>query len=81
MTYIPRICEVNTLGGYIVEVEFTNSTKKKIDLSYIKNYKGIFEPLHNQDYFEKVFCDGWTISWPNGADISPETLYRKPPLK
>ena len=37
----------------------------------------MFEPLKDKDYFQKFFVDGWSISWPNGADISPETLYEK----
>jgi hypothetical protein len=53
---------------------FSNGKEGNIELSpYIMS--GIFEQLKNKDYFKKLFVDGWTISWPNGADIASETLY------
>jgi hypothetical protein len=33
-----------------------------------------FEPLKGVKYFQRFFLDGWTVAWPNGADIAPEEV-------
>jgi len=35
----------------------------------------VFEPLKEPAYFQRFFVEAGTVSWPNGADIAPETLY------
>jgi hypothetical protein len=37
----------------------------------------VFEPLRDPVYFARVELDAelGTISWPNGADVAPETLH------
>lgn len=71
--YMPRVIDVKYLHDYLIHIVFNNGKEGTIDLSSFVG-QGIFEPLSNQDYFKKVFADGWTISWPNGADIAPETF-------
>jgi len=72
--YMPRVIEAEVLHDYNVHVVFSNGKNGTVDLSPFIG-KGVFEPLTNKIYFKRLFVDGWTISWPNGADIAPETLY------
>lgn len=73
---IVKIVSVSPLENYVVALEFSDGLKKEIDL---EPYLGgeVFEPIKDIDYFRTVrVAEGErTISWPNGVDIDPYTLY------
>jgi len=76
MEYMPVVIDANYVADYKIKITFDNGEEKIAD--FINWLEGeIFEPFKDKDYFQKFFVDGWSISWPNGADISPETLYGK----
>lgn len=80
MSEIPPVIDVvrvTLLGRYLVELEFENGDERVIDLEpYLRG--PMYEALRDDyDLFCEVDVDPetGTISWPNGADISPRTLY------
>jgi hypothetical protein len=77
MRSTPRLIEARPLHGYTVHVRFEDDTTADIDLSYLRDYGGVFEQLRDLAYFARLHADAeaGTIVWPNGADIAPETLY------
>lgn len=77
MRSTPLLTEATPLDGYSVHVRFADGVAADVDLSYLLDYDGVFEPLHDRDYFTRLHADieAGTIVWPNGADIAPETLY------
>ena len=77
MRSIPLLTEVEPLDGYTVRVRFEDGMGGEVDLSYLLDYGGVFEPLRDRDYFRRLRADteAGTIVWPNNADIAPETLY------
>lgn len=77
MRSTPMLIEAQVLNGYTVHVRFEDGTIADVDLSYLLDYGGVFAPLRDPAYFAKLRADSeaGTIVWPNGADISPETLY------
>jgi hypothetical protein len=71
------VVEAKILARHIVELLFADGERRVIDLEpYLSG--PVFEPLV-QDY--SLFCqfrvdpEAGTLVWPNGADISPRTLY------
>jgi hypothetical protein len=75
MDYLPVVISASYVKDYTIQVTFDNGEQKVVDCSKWLN-GGIFESLKEKEEFKKFFVDGWTIAWPNGADIAPETLYR-----
>ena len=74
--YIPRVIGADYIADYKLKVTFDNGQIRIADCSkWIGG--GIFEPLKDKNYFRRFIVDGWTISWKNGADIAPETLYEE----
>ena len=71
------VIKIEYKGGFVYHVVFDDVTKCDIDLSEYVGRGPVFEPLRDPGFFKKVTIEGGTISWSNGADIAPETLYEK----
>lgn len=76
MKIYPRVKAVKPLEGYRLHLTFEDDAEGEFDCREILNF-GFFSELADQKYFSSVFVDTGTASWPNGQDISPDTLYMK----
>ena len=74
MTFLPSVIHAEYCGGYRIHLMFNDYSEKTIDFRQWLDGP-VFEPLKDTDYFRRFFLDGGTVTWPNGADIAPETLY------
>jgi hypothetical protein len=71
------VVEIKYKEGFVYHVIFDNGKRGDVDFSEYVGRGPVFEPLRNQEFFKQATIEGGTISWPNGADIAPETLYEK----
>jgi hypothetical protein len=72
------VTDVEVLRDRVVRLTFDNGEVREIDLAPLL-WGPAFESLHDDDAFREVRVDpeAGTIVWPNGADISPYTLYEQ----
>ncbi len=69
------VTKAHYINAHTLSLTFSDGVKAEIDFSdWIEKYP-FFEPLKDPDYFRNFSLDGWTVVWPNGADIAPETLH------
>ena len=70
-----HVVEARYLGGYRVWLRFDDGLEGEVDLESVL-WGPVFEPLKDPAYFANFSID-LTLTWPNGADIAPESLHRR----
>jgi hypothetical protein len=72
-----KATKVRHISGFRLEIEFDTGETGIVDLSDLPEDGGVFSPLADPDYFRRVFIhpELGVLTWPNGADIAPETIY------
>lgn len=70
-----KIIEAKILSGKNLFLKFSNGKSGSFNFDDFFTYKGILEPLKDQNYFNKVSVIDGTIAWPNECDFCPDVLY------
>ena len=70
----PRVIEVKVTNDYVLDLVFTNQEKKQFDVKPYLNF-GVFTELKDYTMFRTAKVEFGTVSWSNGLDICPDTLY------
>ena len=75
----PRVTDVRHLGDFRLEITFSDDVSGVLDFwPRIMNRHGVFEPLHDLEFFRQVRVDSesGTLCWPNNVDPCPDQLRR-----
>ena len=73
------LVEAKYIDGYTLELIFENGRKGTVDFSSYANKGGVFGRFSDLSHFRSFYVNKelGVLCWPDGLDISPETLYHK----
>jgi sugar phosphate isomerase/epimerase len=69
------VIKAKHIKDYKVWIAFDDGKSGEIDLAEKISWGEIFEPLKDINYFKNFRIENDTLSWENGADLAPESLY------
>ncbi len=70
-----RVLEVRVVAPYSLWLRFSDGAQGTVDLA-TRLHGQVFDPLRDPALFAQGTLDedGYTVCWPNGADLAPEFL-------
>lgn len=75
--FLPAVVRAEYRGEYKIRLVFNDGLDGTVDCAEWISEGRIFEPVRDVQYFQRFFIEAGTVTWPNGADIAPETLYER----
>jgi hypothetical protein len=71
------VVSVQALPMQRLHVTFDDGTNGIVDVAQMVQFTGVFEPLRNPEFFDKVAVNSelGTVYWPNNADLDSDVLY------
>ena len=72
-----EVTKIRYKDAHCYHIVFDDGTSGDVDFSEYLDKGPVFAPLRDLDFFKQARIEGGTISWPNGADIAPESLYER----
>lgn len=74
-----RLRAISIRPKWQLAVTFNDGLAGIVDVSdLVQNADaGIFEALRDEDFFSRAYLDYGAITWPNGADLAPEVMYKE----
>ena len=76
MSTLPRIVDVEALGGYVLRLTFSDGVVRELDFAPTVSV-GVLRALADPKTFAAVTVDRTTgtVAWPGGIDLDPDVLY------
>ncbi len=76
-----KIKKASYVAGYKIKILFSDGKTKIVDFEkwiFADTPNFYLDPLKDKDFFKRFTQDefNYSICWPNGADFSPDVLYR-----
>lgn len=72
-----QIVSLEYKTNYIFHIKFDDGCEGDLDFTEYLNNGPIFVPLKEISFFMQAKIENGTITWSNGLDIAPETVYEK----
>lgn len=73
-----KLVAVERRTGYNLLLRFSDGAWGEFDFTpFVEAATEMTSPLADPAYFERVFIELGALAWPNGFDLSAESLYRK----
>ena len=58
----------------ILSVKFTDGLCGQVKFAP-SHLQGVFAPLKNPDFFNRVFINDGVVTWPGELDLAPDAMY------
>lgn len=72
-----RLTKVKPLANYRLEVEFTDGTSGRVEMSkrILSDRAGVFAKLKDENIFNQVCLEYGAVSWLDEIDLAPDAMH------